>query len=234
MDEAHHAFGKQLGDDMGTGSGRTSLSLTIDELAASLKRAGSHVVACYNYTGTPYVQERILPEVVYAFGLSDAIKKHYLKQVRIHGYTNARTAEFIEIAIEDFLSHNNLAERHEGMLPKMAFFATTIDELQNELRPAVEQALLKRGISTDKILVNVGDPKLTSNEDIREFNRLDTPGSEKQFILLVNKGREGWNCRSLFCSSALPQTEIKDFRVAGIHALSACHWGSSAYRTCVP
>ena len=22
--------------------------------------------------------------------------------------------------------------------------------------------------------------------------------SEKQFILLVNKGREGWNCRSLF------------------------------------
>ena len=50
----------------------------------------------------------------------------------------------------------------------------------------------------DKVLVNVGDPKLTTSDDIREFNRLDTAGSGKQFILLVNKGREGWNCRSLF------------------------------------
>lgn len=198
VDEAHHAFGKQLAEDMGLESGRTSLRLTIDELAASLKRAGSHVVACFNYTGTPYVQNRVLPEVVYAFGLSEAIQKQYLKQVRIHGYTNARTSEFVDMAIEDFLSHNDLEERHEDLRPKLAFFATTIDELQNELRPAVERALLKHGISTGKILVNVGDPRLTTNEDIREFNRLDTPGSEKQFILLVNKGREGWNCRSLF------------------------------------
>ncbi len=29
-----------------------------------------------------------------------------------------------------------------------------------------------------------------------EFNRLDTQESEKQFILLVNKGTEGWNCKS--------------------------------------
>jgi type III restriction enzyme len=211
VDEAHHAFGKQLAEDMGMDSSRTSLRLTIDELAASLKRAGSHVVACFNYTGTPYVQNRILPEVVYAFGLSEAIQKLYLKQVRIHGYENARTSEFTEIAIEDFLSHNNLEDRHEGLRPKMAFFATTIDELHDELRPAVEHALLERGISTDKILVNVGDPKLTSNEDIRDFNRLDTPGSEKQFILLVNKGREGWNCRSLFAVALYRKPKSKIF-----------------------
>ena len=46
--------------------------------------------------------------------------------------------------------------------------------------------------------MNVGDPKLTTNDELREFINLDTPGSEKQFILLVNKGKEGWNCRSLF------------------------------------
>jgi len=84
------------------------------------------------------------------------------------------------------------------MLPKLAFVASTIEELQNELRPAVEAALLKYGIPVSRILVNVGDDKLTSNDDIREFNRLDTCDSEKQFVLLVNKGREGWNCRSLF------------------------------------
>lgn len=77
-------------------------------------------------------------------------------------------------------------------------FASNIDELEKELRPAVEQVLSKLDISTDKILVNVGDDKITTNDDLREFVNLDSPNSEKQFILLVNKGKEGWNCRSLF------------------------------------
>lgn len=198
VDEAHHAFGTQLAKDMGIQASPTSLRVTIDALAASLKASGTRVVACYNYTGTPYVQNQILPEVVYAFGLQEAINKGFLKRVRVHGYTNPRTREFARIAIDNFLSHNGLDDRHEGLRPKLAFFAATIDELQNELRPAVEAALARHGIPSSAILVNVGDDKLTSNDDIREFNRLDTPESEKQFILLVNKGREGWNCRSLF------------------------------------
>ena len=198
VDEAHHAFGVQLAKDMGVQPSPTSLRVTIDALATSLKAAGTRVVACYNYTGTPYVQNQILPEVVYAFGLQDAITKNYLKKVRVNGYSNPKTREFVRIAIDDFLAHNSLDDRHEGLRPKLAFFAATIDELQNELRPAVEDVLADHGIPSSAILVNVGDDKLTSNDDIREFNRLDTPDSTKQFILLVNKGREGWNCRSLF------------------------------------
>ena len=84
------------------------------------------------------------------------------------------------------------------MLPKLALFGSTVDELQKELRPALESALIKAGISLDTILVNVGDEKLTKPDDLREFKLLDTPESTKQFILLVGKGKEGWNCRSLF------------------------------------
>lgn len=199
VDEAHHAFGKTLAKDMGIGAKETDTSLrtTIDQLAANLNRAGTRVVACYNYTGTPYVGKEVLPEVVYAYGLKEAIDKGFLKKVVLHGYRNTRTDEFVDVAVEQFLeATTNLSP--EGMLPKLAFFAATIDELTTQLRPAVEQALVKRGLPTSRILVNVGDEKLTSNDDIREFNRLDTPASEKQFILLVNKGREGWNCRSLF------------------------------------
>lgn len=215
VDEAHHAFGKKLADDMAVvtdeDANKTSLRLTIDMLSKSLQTSGSHVVACYNYTGTPYVQNTILPEVVYAFGLNEAIQKQFLKKVRIHGYENTRTAEFVEQAIKNFCEHNKPEDRHEGLLPKMAFFAATIDELQHELLPAVESALTERGISTDKILVNVGDEKLTKNEDIREFNRLDMPDSQKQFILLVNKGREGWNCRSLFAVALYRKPKSKIF-----------------------
>lgn len=199
VDEAHHAFGKALAKDMGVGAKETDTSLrtTIDVLAASLSATGTRVVACYNYTGTPYVGREVLPEVVYAYGLKEAIDKGFLKKVTLHGYASTRTDEFVCIAIESFLKDSGEL-RPEGLLPKLAFFAATIDELTGELRPAVERALIKHGIPTSRILVNVGDDKLTTNDDIREFNRLDTEGSEKQFILLVNKGREGWNCRSLF------------------------------------
>lgn len=199
VDEAHHAFGKALAKDMGVGAKETDTSLrtTIDILAASLNTAGTRVVACYNYTGTPYVGREVLPEVVYAYGLKEAIDKAFLKKVVLHGYSTTRTNEFVDIAVERFLTESS-SLRPEGMLPKLAFFAATIEELTTELKPAVEKALAKHSIPASRILVNVGDDKLTTNDDIREFNRLDTEASEKQFILLVNKGREGWNCRSLF------------------------------------
>jgi hypothetical protein len=212
VDEAHHAFGKALAKDMGVGAKETDTSLrtTIDVLAASLNTAGTRVVACYNYTGTPYVGREVLPEVVYAYGLKEAIDKCFLKKVMLHGYANTRTDEFVDIAVESFLKDSGEL-RPEGFLPKLAFFAATIDELTGELRPAVERALLKHGVPTSRILVNVGDDKLTSNDDIREFNRLDTQGSEKQFILLVNKGREGWNCHSLFGVGLFREPKSKVF-----------------------
>lgn len=212
VDEAHHAFGKALAKDMGLGAKETDTSLrtTIDILAASLNKSGTRVVACYNYTGTPYVGREVLPEVVYAYGLKEAIDKAFLKKVMLHGYSNTRNDEFVDIAIENFLKESGDL-RPEGLLPKLAFFAATIEELTTDLKPAVERALIKHGIPTSRILVNVGDDKLTTNDDIREFNRLDTEGSEKQFILLVNKGREGWNCRSLFGVGLFREPKSKVF-----------------------
>lgn len=197
VDEAHHAFGQNLAKDMGVKKSETSLRTTIDKLASKLDRSGTHVVACYNYTGTPYVGKEVLPEVVYAYGLRESIEKQYLKRVRLHGYSNTKSEEFVRITINNFLQETE-GLRPEDMLPKLAFFGATIEEVQSELRPIIEEILHDKGIPLDRILVNVGDTKVTANDDIREFNRLDTPESEKQFILLVNKGREGWNCRSLF------------------------------------
>ncbi len=197
VDEAHHAFGSKLGKDMGLQQTATSLRMTINELAAHLKEAKTRVVACYNYTGTPYVGNRLLPEVVYTYGLKDAIDKAYLKKVDIDSFSNTKDKEFIRAVIKDFWKKHG-GQKYEGMLPKLAFFATTIAELTEEVKPVLEQVLIEEGIPTSSILVNVGDEKLTNNDDLREFIYLDTAASTKQFILLVGKGKEGWNCRSLF------------------------------------
>ncbi|KYC62357.1 TnsA endonuclease N-terminal domain-containing protein [Heyndrickxia coagulans] len=210
VDEAHHSFGNDLAKDMGLKSAKNSLRLTINELSNALQKAGTLVVGCYNFTGTPYVGKEILPEVVYAYGLKEAINKKYLKNVTVNGYSNPKTKEFLRLAIENFWK-NYGEKRYEGMLAKLAIFASSIEELQNELKPALDEILNKLNIPIDKILVNVGDNKLTSNDDIREFNRLDTPTSNKQFILLVNKGREGWNCRSLFGVALFRKPKSKIF-----------------------
>ena len=194
VDEAHHLFGGDLQKSM------NSLRLTINELAVALSKSGTRVVACYNYTGTPYLENSVLPEVVYSYGLKAAIANKYLKDVDIKGYDNVKSDSFLEAVIEDFW-HLYGGKLYEGLPPKLAIFGATIDEVVNEIRPAVEKALSKLGISLDKILVNTGDEKLTKDIDIKAFNDLDVVGSlgsQKQFILLCNKGREGWNCRSLF------------------------------------
>lgn len=196
VDEAHHAIGSELAKSQ-TGKEASSLRTTINELAKSLEDRKSRVVACYNYTGTPYIGNSIMPEVVYAYGLADAIKNKYLKEAEVIDYANIKTEDFVRNVIKDFWEKEG-ETRREGMLPKLAFFASTIEELNDDLRPKVEKVLAELGIDVNKILINVGDTALTKNDDIREFNALDTPESNKQFILLVNKGREGWNCRSLF------------------------------------
>lgn len=200
VDEAHHLFGNALKKALSDKSNENSLRRTINILDESLSKKGSHVVACFNYTGTPYVQNKVLPDVLYAYGLHEAINRGYLKQARVFGYENVRSEEFLRQAITNFWNTYG-EEQHEGLLPKLAIFASRIEEVESEILPAVERILSDLDIDTGKILVNTGDPKQTKPEDIHIFNNLDNPdagGNNKQFIILVGKGREGWNCRSLF------------------------------------
>ncbi|ACJ33551.1 DEAD/DEAH box helicase family protein [Anoxybacillus flavithermus] len=210
VDEAHHAFGNELAKDMGVKKSQTSLRLTINELAKSLEEAGTRVVACYNYTGTPYIGSQLLPEVVYAYGLREAINNKYLKKVILHSYSNPKEIEYVRLVLKDFFDRYK-DQRFEGMLPKIAFFGSTVDEVKNQLEPIVRQVLNELNIPESVLLINVGDPKITTNDDIREFNLLDTPSSTKQVILLVNKGREGWNCRSLFAVAMYRKPKSKIF-----------------------
>ena len=177
-----------------------SLFRTINLLDEALANKGSGVVACYNFTGTPYVQNKVLPDVLYAYGLAESINRGYLKSARVLKYEHVRSEAFLRSVITEFWNTYG-EEKVEGLLPKLAIFATQIEEVENEVLPACEKVLAELGIDTSKILVNTGDAKLTKAEDIHVFNNLDNPnagGNDKQFIILVGKGREGWNCRSLF------------------------------------
>ena len=196
VDEAHHLFGADLEKQIrSSGANKTSLRDTINLLAES-----TSIVACYNYTGTPYVKNQLLPEVVYAYGLRESIWNGFLKDADPLGYENVKSEEFLKAVVTTFWDRYG-GKTYEGLKPKLAIYAAGVEEAAAEVRPALEKILADLGIPATSILLNVGDPKYTKDEDIRHFNNLDVPGSEgnnKQFIILVEKGKEGWNCRSLF------------------------------------
>ena len=196
VDEAHHLFGSDLEKQIrSSGAKKTSLRDTINLLAES-----TSIVACYNYTGTPYLNNQLLPEVVYAYGLRESIWNCFLKDADPLGYENVKSEEFLRAAVTTFWERYG-GKEYEGLKPKLAIYAAGVEEAVTEVRPILETILADLGIPATSILLNVGDPKYTKDDDIRHFNNLDVQGSEgndKQFIILVEKGKEGWNCRSLF------------------------------------
>ena len=197
VDEAHHLFGKKLEQELyDDNEANTSLRNTINILAKRLNQKGTKLVGCYNFTGTPYVGKKVLPEVVYSYGLSEAVANKYLKEAEVFSFENVKNREFLRAVIKHFWE-NYGEKRYEGILPKLAIYGAEIKEIE-EIKPIIEEILFELNIDTDKILINVGDTSITKDNDIREFNNLDSKESNKQFILLVGKGKEGWNCRSLF------------------------------------
>lgn len=196
VDEAHHLFGADLEKQIrSSGANKTSLRDTINLLAAN-----TSIVACYNYTGTPYVKNQLLPEVVYAYGLRESIWNGYLKDADPIGFENVKSDEFLNATVTKFWQKYG-GKIYDNLNPKLAIYAANVEEAANEVVPALEEILTRLEIPTTSILLNVGDSKYTKDEDIRNFNNLDVPGSEgneKLFVVLVEKGKEGWNCRSLF------------------------------------
>lgn len=181
VDEAHHSYGKTLEGML------KKTRQTINYL-----HGNSKLISVVNLTGTPYVNNEMIADVVYHFGLKQGIEKGILKQVRFFEYSQVKSQSFLEDVVDKFISEYG-ENRLEGRLPKIAFYAASIEDLQQDLRPKLEKILSRKGTPISKIL-----EYHTEAEDSREeFINLDTGDSNKQFILLVGKGTEGWNCRSL-------------------------------------
>jgi hypothetical protein len=181
VDEAHHSYGKTLEGLL------KKTRQTIDYL-----HGNSPLVGVINLTGTPYVNNKMIADVVYHYGLKQGIEQGILKQVRFSEYSNVKTDTFIEDVVDIFWNEYG-EKRLENRLPKIAFYSASIEDLQTDLKPKLERILNSKGISINKVL-----EYHTEAEDSKdEFLMLDTADSQKQFVLLVGKGTEGWNCRSL-------------------------------------
>ncbi len=168
-----------------------------------------NINAVLGYTGTPYLQsyDKIILDkntilkfaqitnTVYYYPLTSAIKK-FLKKPRVEVAQDISDLSIIKSGIEDFNNTFNEKIYYNGTIPKIAIYCGTIERLEEHIYPYLINEL---NLNPDEILrFHKGNKKYKYNkENELLFNLLDTAYSKKRYILLVQVGKEGWDCRSL-------------------------------------
>ena len=186
IDEAHHSFGKDLDGEI------KKTKETVNRL-----HENQTITNCINMTGTPYVNGQMIPSVVYYYGLKQWIEDWILKEANILEFWEVKDDEFLILVLENFRKEY-ASYSSEWKKSKIAIYTASIAELR-EVREKLEWYICKKlWIPTNCIVENHQE---ASKQEQSEFLILDTPQSNKQIILLVNKGTEWRNCKSLFATA---------------------------------
>ena len=197
MDEVHHATKQDI-----------RLRQVVNWWAENDKHAGN-IVNVLSFTGTPYLSsaEKIdlvegvtfssqtITNTVYYYPLVAAVSA-FLKRPTVRS-ANLPRRKIIELAVRDFEELYGGKTYADGTIAKCAIYCSSIAVLETEVYPL----LRKLGIDGSLILKyhqGSKDKKYTiPAENATAFRALDTPESRHRYVLLVQIGKEGWNCKSL-------------------------------------
>lgn len=203
-DEAHHTYGQKLlgkwardpdtGEDVFKADGIKKVRRTIDYLAQQ-----TNLIVTLNATGTPYFERQPLRDVVVWYGLGEGIRDGVLKaltgSIRVLELEDGQAQDMVRGVVADFVGDYWATALPNGAPARLALYFPNI-ETRDELRPAIESALLVHGIGADTVLAV--DNK-SSDATRRAFEAVARdPAAPHRVLLLVNMGTEGWNCPSLF------------------------------------
>lgn len=168
-----------------------------------------NIATVLGFSGTPYLSKadkiKVTEEAffkfsqitntVYYYPLVTAIKS-FLKTPKVKIGQNLDRFQIIRKGIEDFQNDYGTKVYDNGTIAKIAIYCTNIEVLEEEVYPFLTGELK---INPDEILkFHKGNKQYPQPEGSElEFRSLDLPISKKRYILLVQVGKEGWDCPSL-------------------------------------
>ncbi len=171
--------------------------------------AGGTVTSVLGYSGTPYLSSpdaikinggmelrfKHITNTVYYYPLTLAIRR-FLKKPAIKSASGLKPLEIIRRGVEEFYAAYGKKKYGDGSIAKLAIYCGSIERLEEEIYPFLRDQM---NIPEAEILkYHKGNAKYKPTKDAElEFASLDTPLSKKRVILLVQVGKEGWNCKSL-------------------------------------
>lgn len=201
-----------------------SLSIFIDEVHHAVKdkiklRAvvnkwteNNTINSVIGFSGTPYLEkaEKIsvteklsvataeITNIVYYYPLIKGIG-NFLKCPIVKISEIVDSGRIIEKGVREFLVHYTDTMYEGGLTAKLGIYCGSIEKLEEIAYPLVSRIVAEYGMSNDAILkFHKGNKQYPQPADSQmQFDTLDTPLSKVRIVLLVQIGKEGWDCRSL-------------------------------------
>lgn len=201
-----------------------SLSIFIDEVhhavsdeiklrAVVTKWAQNHTVnSVIGFSGTPYLEKTEkfkvvdslsvgtaeITNIVYYYPLIDGVG-NFLKRPVVKIADIADSSLIIEKGVREFLDTYKDIVYANGLTAKLGIYCGTIEKLEEKVYPLVSRIVAEYGLGTDVILkFHKGNKQYKMPADSQmQFDILDKSISKIRIVLLVQIGKEGWDCRSL-------------------------------------
>lgn len=185
-DEAHNTYGQELDKEI------KRVRETINYLSNQ-----TDLKIVVNTTGTPYFKKNILKDVVFWYGLLEGINDNILKDIRgnIYSYADVKDENFVSEVLEDFFNEYGEVKTTEGHNSKIAFYFPRIENV-DKIKPFIQQKIVELGYDIN-IIFHVNSKSSDKDKDIF-INRVNDKNLPYRIFLLVDMGKEGWNCPSLF------------------------------------
>ncbi len=201
-----------------------SLSIFIDEVhhavsdeiklrAVVTKWAQNKTVnSVIGFSGTPYLEKaekfRVvdslsvgtaeITNIVYYYPLINGVG-NFLKRPVVKIADIADSSLIIEKGVREFLNTYKDTIYADGSTAKLGIYCGTIEKLEEVVYPLVSRIVSEYGLETDVILkFHKGNKQYKMPADSQmQFDILDKSISKIRIVLLVQIGKEGWDCRSL-------------------------------------
>ncbi len=174
------------------------------------------------FSGTPYldraeplvlsdefsIKNTDLANVVYYYPLIKGIGK-FLKAPDVK-FSDNDTETIVTNGVREFYDKYRDTKYQDGTSAKLAIYCGQIETLEETIYPLVSELTASYGLNpTDVILKYHGGNKQYPQPEgsETEFASLDTSISKIKIVLLVQIGKEGWDCKSL-TGVILPQKGV--------------------------
>ena len=165
------------------------------------------------FSGTPYmekadnvvisdklkIQTKEIANVVHYFPLVKGIGT-FLKRPVVKISKNFNRIEIVEQGLREFLNKYKDKVYLDGTKTKIGIYCGTIETLEEIIYPLCSKILSEYKINPDEAILKFHKGNKIYHEALnseKEFEMLDSNISKIRVVLLVQVGKEGWDCKSL-------------------------------------
>jgi len=212
VDEVHHAMSDEIKLRAVINRWNRHFDFGAVNFSKFSFKTKSNVVNVIGFSGTPYLEkaEKIpvvdklsvataeITNIVYYYPLISGVG-NFLKRPVVKIAEIADSSRIIENGVREFFDTYQDTVYADGTVAKLGIYCGTIEKLEELVYPLVAGIAAEYGLGSDSILkFHKGNKRYPQPADSQmQFDTLDKPLSSIRVVLLVQIGKEGWDCRSL-------------------------------------